>query len=129
MAKFPDPPTVTLADREFVIPPLPARSIIKFMALVGGMGRIDAKLMSEKQFDDIYSAVYLGVKAADPKLSYDEFLNMPIPFDEITDAMFAIAPMCGVEMKRLTPEELAKKMGELQAEAAAASPTSATTGI
>lgn len=124
MADFPEFPVITLhtgprETRQFTIPPLSGREIVRFVTKMGNTKSISASDMTEEAMTRIYEAVFVGVKKADPSIDFETFMSWPITFDEVLKAMFDMAPMAGVEIKKLSPEEVARRLGELQAGAGA----------
>lgn len=102
MSTFPESPSINIGGKTFSVPPLAARSIVKFISIFGKVKKMDASQMEEAELLRLYEAVYLGVAAADPKVKFDDFMSWPITFDEIGTALFAIAPMAGmtIEVKK-----------------------------
>jgi hypothetical protein len=77
---------VMLAGREFLIPILPLRQTIKIAALAPKLGELKAEGASETQMLDIATIVHIALTRAYPSLSLEQFLDLPVTFNEILEA-------------------------------------------
>lgn len=94
---FGDAPRVTLAGKEWAVPPMSARKIIKFGGKIVGLnlGRLD-----EDGLSAIYEATHIALGTAYPALTFDAFLDMPVTMDEILEAMPVLTTAAGMKMTK-----------------------------
>lgn len=104
--------SISVGGRTFVVPPLSARRIIKFSKIVIGLGTIKTGHMTEDDMMAMYCALHIGLQQAQPELTLDELLDMPIPMSEAFEGVKSLSKLAGLEWDT-SP----------QAPAAAASPT------
>jgi hypothetical protein len=98
-------PVVTLAGREWFIPPLAmrqSRSVVPTLMRIlpvlefGESPKIDAmRAFGEAQLDDLVNVVHGALTRAYPQLSRDEFLDLPIRLEELFAAIPVVAQQCG----------------------------------
>lgn len=94
---FGDAPRITLAGKEWAVPPLSARTIIKFGGKIMGLNL--AKL-DESGLKAIYEATHIVVGAVYKELTFDQFLDMPVTMDEILEAMPVMTKAAGMKMTK-----------------------------
>ena len=117
-----DIPTVSLGGKEWPIPPLSARRIIRFGALATSVVRISNQ-MPEADMLRIYEAIYVGVAQGFTNgngMTFDEWLDRyHVVFPEIIEALPIISRQAGMEFGKA---EVA--LGEARAEPSAGLPSS-----
>jgi hypothetical protein len=104
--------SISVGGRTFLVPPLSARRIIKFSQIVIGLGTIKTSHMSEEDMTKMYEALLIGLQQAEPGLTLDAVLDMPIPMNQAFEAVKSLSKLAGLEWDTNPP-----------APAAAASPT------
>lgn len=124
--KYKEEPRVTLGGREWAVPPLSARRIIRFGSLAASITDINARL-PEPDMLRIYEAIYTGIsQGIDEPLTFDQFLdNYHIDFEEVLGALATVSRQAGMEMKtkatasgeakaELSVDEISSKAGMTQ---------------
>ena len=89
--------SITVGGKTFVVPPLSARRIIKFSKIVIGLGTIKSGHMTEDDMMAMYCALHIGLQQANPELTLDELLDMPIPMSEAFDGVKTLSKLAGLE--------------------------------
>ena len=82
--------TVTLAGREFTVPPLSLRqslSIIDFIPTISGS---DVKDFRGERLKAVSEVIWRGLSRAYPDLTHDEFFDMQITMAELADAVSVV---------------------------------------
>ena len=97
---------ITLGRREWTIPELSARRIIKFSCIVMSWGKLGKKPedMSTDELEQIYDAVLIGLQQGAPTLTKDEFMEMPITVAKAMEAIRIISKQAGLELTPVPPE-------------------------
>lgn len=116
---------ITLGGAEFVVPPLSARRIIKFSKIVIGLGTLNTGSMSEEQMQSVYDALLIGLQQANPDMTIDELMDMPIPMVAAIDAVKIVAKQAGLDFEqKANPQQPA----ETEASASLTPPASSVNG-
>lgn len=119
-------PTVSLGGKDWEVPPLSARRIIKFGAMASSVANITNR-MPESDMMTIYEAIFVGVSQGfknGDAMTFEKWLDeYHIVFDEIIAALPVISKQAGMQFERK-----AAAAGETLAEPNVERPSS-TTGM
>ncbi|MGB6536634.1 MAG: hypothetical protein WBF58_11810 [Xanthobacteraceae bacterium] len=86
---------VRLAGRDFYIAPLSLRQILAIADHVPKLSGITAEAMSGERLLPLAEVLWQGLRRAHPKLSRDEFLDLPIPLGELVSALPVVIEQAG----------------------------------
>ena len=86
---------VRLAGRDFYIAPLPLRQILAIADHVPKLSGITAETMSGERLLPLAEVLWHGLRRAHPKLTRDEFLDLPIPLGELVAALPVVIEQAG----------------------------------
>lgn len=91
--------TVRLGGKDWTIPELSGRRIIKFTTLASGIViKNNPQQMAEVDFMRVYEVIYIGVQQGMPELTFEQFLdNYPIKYEELLAAFPTVAKQAGLE--------------------------------
>lgn len=91
--------TVRLGGKDWPIPELSGRRIIKFTTLASGIViKNNPAQMAEEDFLRVYEVIYTGVQQGTPDLTFEEFLDdYPIKYEELLAAFPTVAKQAGLE--------------------------------
>lgn len=91
--------TVSLGGKEWPIPELSGRRIIKFTTLASGIVmKSNPTQMAEVDFMRVYEAIYTGVQQGSPEVSFEQFLDdYPIKYEELLAAFPIVAKQAGMD--------------------------------
>lgn len=78
---------VRLAGRDFHVAPLSLRQILAIADHVPKLSGITAENMSGERLAPLAEVLWQGLRRAHPKLTRDEFLDLPIPLGELVAAL------------------------------------------
>ena len=87
--------TVQLAGRDFYIAPLSLRQILAIADHVPKLSGISADAMSGERLTPLAEVLWQGLRRAHPKLTRDEFLDLPIPLGELVAALPVVIEQAG----------------------------------
>ena len=87
--------TVRLAGRDFYIAPLSLRQILAIADHVPKLSGITAETMSGERLTPLAEVLWQGLRRAHPKLTRDEFLDLPIPLGELVAALPVVIEQAG----------------------------------
>jgi hypothetical protein len=87
--------TVRLAGRDFYIAPLSLRQILAIADHVPKLSGITAETMSGERLTPLAEVLWHGLRRAHPKLTRDEFLDLPIPLGELVAALPVVIEQAG----------------------------------
>jgi hypothetical protein len=96
---------IALGGRSWALPHLPFRAIkaiqpalFQIYADAGGDGATSASVarLGEAQFDRLAEATWRAIAVADPKLGYDDFLDLKFSVGELIQALPALAKAAGL---------------------------------
>jgi hypothetical protein len=106
---------VRLAGSDFYIAPLSLRQILAIADHVPKLSGITAETMSGERLTPLAEVLWQGLRRAHPKLTRDEFLDLPIPLGELVAALPVVIEQAGG--KRI--EAVAGNLGDERFETAA----------
>jgi hypothetical protein len=86
---------VRLAGRDFYIAPLSLRQILAIADYVPKLSGITAETMSGERLTPLAEVLWHGLRRAHPKLTRDEFLDLPIPLGELVAALPVVIEQAG----------------------------------
>jgi hypothetical protein len=86
---------VRLAGRDFYIAPLSLRQILAIAEHVPKLSGITAESMSGERLTPLAEVLWHGLRRAHPKLTRDEFLDLPIPLGELVAALPVVIEQAG----------------------------------
>lgn len=109
-------PNVMLGKKEYPVPELSARRIIKFSAIVLKISSWNPATLTEDEMTKLYESVFIGVEPGTPTMTFDAFMDIPITFSQLIDAVHVVGTQAGMEFK-------VKAAGEAAGEAAPATPS------
>ncbi len=87
--------TVRLAGRDFYVLPLSLRQIIAMADHVPKLSGITAENLSGERLMPVCEVVWDGLRRAHPKLTKDEFLDLPITMAELVAAVPVVIEQAG----------------------------------
>jgi hypothetical protein len=87
--------TVRLAGRDFYIAPLSLRQILAIADHVPKLSGITADTMTGERLTPLAEVLWHGLRRAHPKLTRDEFLDLPIPLGELVTALPVVIEQAG----------------------------------
>jgi hypothetical protein len=115
--------TVRLAGRDFYIAPLSLRQILAIADHVPKLSGITAETMSGERLLPLAEVLWHGLRRAHPKLTRDEFLDLPIPLGELVAALPVVIEQAGG--RRVDAAGEGGPMGEIPAASASTASTGA----
>lgn len=86
---------VRLADRDFYIAPLSLRQILAIADHVPKLSGITAETLSGERLAPLAEVLWHGLRRAHPKLTRDEFLDLPIPLGQLIAALPVVIEQAG----------------------------------
>ena len=86
---------VRLAGRDFYIAPLSLRQILAIADHVPKLSGITAETMSGERLAPLAEVLWHGLRRAHPRLTRDEFLDLPIPLGELVAALPVVIEQAG----------------------------------
>ena len=86
---------VRLAGRDFYVAPLSLRQILAVADHVPKLSGITAETLSGERLTPLVEVLWHGLRRAHPKLSRDEFLDLPIPIGELVAALPVVIEQAG----------------------------------
>jgi len=86
---------VCLAGRDFYIAPLSLRQILAIADHVPKLSGITAENMSGERLQPLAEVLWHGLRRAHPKLTRDEFFDLPIPIGELVAALPVVIEQAG----------------------------------
>lgn len=91
--------TVSLGGKDWPIPELSGRRIIKFTTLASGIVmKGNPAQMAEADFMRVYEVIYIGVQQGSPELTFEQFLDdYPVKYEELLAAFPIIAKQAGMD--------------------------------
>ncbi len=87
--------TVRLAGRDFHVAPLSLRQIMAIADYVPKLSGITPENISAERLTPLAEVVWHGLRRAYPKLTRDEFLDLPIPLTELVAALPVVIEQAG----------------------------------
>jgi len=95
-------PMVLLGGRDWPVPELAVRQIMRLVPLMGRLykaGAASAGILDEEEIGWLYEIAYVALTRAHPDLSRQAFDEMPIRLHEIMSSLPVIARQAGLEFK------------------------------
>jgi hypothetical protein len=86
---------VRLAGHDFHVAPLSLRQIIAIADYVPKLSGITAENVSGARLAPLAEVLWHGLRRAHPKLTRDEFLDLPIPIGELITALPVVIEQAG----------------------------------
>ena len=86
---------VRLAGRDFHIAPLSLRQILAIADYVPKLSGIGAETMSGERLAPLAEVLWHGLRRAHPKLTRDEFFDLPITIAELVAALPVVIEQAG----------------------------------
>lgn len=87
--------TVRLAGRDFYVAPLSLRQIFAISDYVPKLSGITAENMSGERLAPLAEVLWHGLRRAHPKLTREEFLDLPITLGELVTALPVVIEQAG----------------------------------
>lgn len=84
-----------LAGRDFYVAPLSLRQILAIADYVPKLSGITAENMSGERLSPLAEVLWHGLRRAHPKLTRDEFFDLPIPIGELVAALPVVIEQAG----------------------------------
>lgn len=86
---------VRLAGRDFCVAPLSLRQILAIADYVPKLSGITADNMSGERLAPLAEVLWHGLRRAYPRLTRDEFFDLPITFGELVAALPVVIEQAG----------------------------------
>ncbi len=86
---------VRLAGRDFYVAPLSLRQILAIADYVPKLSGIAADNLSGERLAPLAEVLWHGLRRAHPRLTRDEFLDLPIPIGELVAALPVVIEQAG----------------------------------
>ena len=86
---------VRLAGRDFYVAPLSLRQILAIADYVPKISGITPETLSGERLIPLAEVLWHGLRRAHPGLTRDEFLDLPIPLDELVAALPVVIEQAG----------------------------------
>jgi hypothetical protein len=119
--------TVRLGGRDWLVAPLSLRQIIAIADFVPKLSAINADSLSGARLTPLAEVLWHGLRRAHPRLTRDEFLDLPITIAELVAALPVVIEQAGG--RRIDATESAEAAGGARlGEAVAASASMPWTG-
>ena len=118
--------TVRLGDREWTVAPLSLRQILAIADFVPKLTAVSADNLSGERLAPLAEVLWHGLRRAHPRLTRDEFFDLPITIGELVTALPTVIEQAGG--RRLDAAEAAATGDAPAGEPAAASASTASTG-
>jgi hypothetical protein len=96
---------VRLADRDFYVAPLSLRQILAIADYVPKLSGITMDNLSGERLLPLAEVLWHGLRRAHPRLSRDEFLDLPIPLGELVTALPVVIEQAGGKKVEAGPGE------------------------
>jgi len=119
--------SVRVGGREWIIPPLSLRQILAIADFVPKLSAIGVDNVSGERLAPLAEVLWHGLRRAYPKLTRDEFLDLPITIAELVAALPVVIEQAGGRRIDAAGEG-ANAGDQAAAEAVAASASTASTG-
>lgn len=87
--------SVRLADRDFYVAPLSLRQILAIADHVPKLSAITADNLSGERIAPLAEVLWHGLRRAHPKLTRDEFFDLPITIAELVAALPVVIEQAG----------------------------------
>lgn len=101
-----DAPKVSLGGKDWAIPELAVKQIMRLIPAMGRLQKIGATgfdALAEEEVARIYDVAFIGLSRAYPDLTRELFDELPIKIHEIMAAIPTIARQAGLEFRDASP--------------------------
>jgi hypothetical protein len=116
--------SVRLAGRDFHVAPLSLRQILAIADYVPKLSGITAESMSGERLSPLAEVVWHGLRRVHPKLTREEFLDLPITIAELVGALPVVIEQAGGRKVDASAGEPLAASASTQSIGARSSPTS-----
>jgi hypothetical protein len=116
--------TVRLAGHDFLVAPLSLRQILAIADYVPKLSAIGSENLSGERLAPLAEVLWHGLRRAHPKLSRDEFFNLPITIAELVAALPVVIEQAGGKRVDVPPGEMLAASASTTSTGARSSPTS-----
>jgi hypothetical protein len=116
--------TVRLAGRDFYIAPLSLRQILAIADYVPKLSAIGVESLSGERLAPLAEVLWHGLRRAYPKLTRDEFFDLPITIAELVAALPVVIEQAGGRKAEAFAGEVLAASASMQSTGARSSPTS-----
>jgi len=89
--------SITLAGREFKIPPLPIKVVRKVMPRATRLSKLQLapETLSDQDMDELCEIVFYGISFGMPQFKMDDLDSMVVDFPELIAAVAVVIMQCG----------------------------------
>jgi hypothetical protein len=115
---------VRLAGHDFHIAPLSLRQILAIADYVPKLSAIGTESLSGERLLPLAEVLWQGLRRAHPKLSRDEFFDLPITIAELVAALPVVIEQAGGRRVDASAGEILAASASTQSTGARSSPTS-----
>ena len=115
---------VRLAGRDFHVAPLSLRQILAIADQVPKLSAIGAENLSGERLVPLAEVVWHGLRRVYPKLTREEFLELPITIGELVAALPVVIEQAGGQKAEPSLGEISAASASTQSTGARSSPTS-----
>jgi hypothetical protein len=116
--------TVHLGGRDWLIAPLSLRQILAIADYVPKLSAIGTESLSGERLLPLAEVLWQGLRRAHPKLSRDEFFDLPITIAELVAALPVVIEQAGGRRVDASAGEILAASASTQSTGARSSPTS-----
>jgi hypothetical protein len=116
--------TVRLAGRDFYVAPLSLRQILAIADHVPKLSGIGVDKLSGERLTPLAEVLWQGLRRANPRLSRDEFFDLPITITELVAALPVVIEQAGGRKVDAAAGELPAASASTPSIGARSSPTS-----
>ena len=116
--------TVRLAGRDFHVAPLSLRQILAIADYVPKLSAIGVESLSGERLAPLAEVLWHGLRRAHPKLTRDEFFDLPIAIAELVAALPVVIEQAGGRKVDAATGEVLAASASTQSTGARSSPSS-----
>jgi hypothetical protein len=120
--------TVRLGGREWTVAPLSLRQILSIADFVPKLSGISADSLSGERLMPLAEVLWHGLRRAHPRLTHDEFLDLPITVAELVAAIPVVIEQAGGRRAEILDVATSADGGPAAGETMAASASTASIG-
>lgn len=115
---------VRLAGHDFHVAPLSLRQILAIADYVPKLSAIGSENLSGERLAPLAEVLWHGLRRAHPKLTRDEFFDLPITIAELVAALPVVIEQAGGRKADVSAGEILAASASTQSTGARSSPTS-----
>ena len=115
---------VRLAGHDFHVAPLSLRQILAIADYVPKLAAIGAENLSGERLAPLAEVLWQGLRRAHPKLTHDEFFDLPITIAELVAALPVVIEQAGGKKVDASAGEILATSASTRSTGARSSPTS-----